>query len=241
MSQSPSFIKSALKFTLGRFNKKVSISKIEKLTKTFTLVEITGEELKSAKWIPGCKLQVDITNEFTFRTFTPIYLDQEAGKLSFLCYRRSGHPATKWVDALNVGAECEVFGPRESLNFSGAEDNVVFFGDETSFGAAKVLLGISKRASLFFEVNHTKESEEILEKIDVEATLISQRKPSDEHLAELAKEVIRFSNEKPLSVIYLTGRASSIQVLRAAFKEAGIENSKMKVRVYWADGKKGLD
>ncbi|TGL88809.1 siderophore-interacting protein [Leptospira congkakensis] len=241
MSETNSFFKRTLKSIFSIFITETKISKIERLTNAFVLIEMKGKKLKESNWVPGGKVQVDV-GIFTYRTFTPINVDKAEGKLSFLCFKHHNGPASHWINALKVGDPCEVFGPRESLDFSSLEGDAILFGDETSFGIAKVLQNkLEKKSHLFFELTSTETSKEALEKLGVTGERMIERSADGSHLQKLSQEIVDRISQIPDAKIFLTGRASSIQQVRNYLKNSGIPTNKLKVRAYWADGKKGLD
>lgn len=241
MSESNSFFKRSLKSAFSIFLTQTKVSKLERLAEDFILIEMTGTKLKEAKCIPGCKVQVDVGN-LTYRTYTPIHVDKDEGKLSFLCYNRKEGPASTWIHSLKVGDPCEVFGPRESLDFSNLEGDAILFGDETSFGIAKVLQNnVKKKSYTFLELNSAEVGKEVLGHLGLTGLRMMKRSLEGSHLQTMAKEMFDLISEIPDAKIFLTGRASSIQQVRSYLKNSGISTNRLKVRAYWADGKKGLD
>ncbi|TGK79184.1 siderophore-interacting protein [Leptospira noumeaensis] len=241
MSETNSFFKRSIKSVFSFFLTQTKVSKIERLAESFILIEMMGTKLKEAKWIPGSKVQVDVGN-LTYRTYTPISVDKNEGKLSFLSYKRNDGPASTWIHSLKVGDPCEVFGPRESLDFSNLEEDAILFGDETSIGIAKVLQNnVKKKSHTFLELTSAEAGKEVLEKLGVTGQRVFERSSDGSHLQTIAKEMIDLISKIPEAKIFLTGRASSIQQVRTYLKNSGIPTNKLKVRAYWADGKKGLD
>lgn len=241
MSESNSFFKRSIKSVFSIFLTQTKVSKIERLSEDFVLIEMTGTKLKKSKWIPGSKVQVDVGN-LTYRTYTPISVDQTEGKLSFLAYQRNDGPASIWIQSLKIGDPCEVFGPRESLDFSNLEGDTILFGDETSFGIAKVLQNnIKKKSYSFLELTSSEVGKKALDQLGVTGQRLVERSLDGSHLQTIAKELFDLISEIPDAKIFLTGRASSIQQVRAYLKDSGIPTNRLKVRAYWADGKRGLD
>ncbi|MCW7468186.1 siderophore-interacting protein [Leptospira kanakyensis] len=241
MSESNSFFKRSIKSVFSIFLTQTKVSKMERLAEGFVLIEMTGTKLKEAKWIPGSKVQVDVGN-LTYRTYTPISVDKNEGKLSFLAYKRNDGPASTWIHSLKVGDPCEVFGPRESLDFSNIEEDAILFGDETSLGIAKVLQNnVKKKSYPFLELNSLAAGKEALGHLGLTWERLVERSLDGSHLQTIAKEMAELISKIPDAKVFLTGRASSIQQVRAYLKNSGIPTNKLKVRAYWADGKKGLD
>ncbi|TGM78143.1 siderophore-interacting protein [Leptospira mtsangambouensis] len=241
MSESNSFFKRSIKSVFSIFLTQTKVSRLERIAEGFVLIEMTGTKLKEAKCIPGSKVQIDVGN-LTYRTYTPISVDKKEGKLSFLAYKRNDGPASTWIHSLKVGDTCEVFGPRESLDFSNIEEDAILFGDETSFGIAKVLQNnVKKKSYPFLELNSLVAGKEALVHLGVTGQRLVERSLDGSHLQTIAKEMADLIAEIPDAKIFLTGRASSIQQVRAYLKNSGIPTNRLKVRAYWADGKKGLD
>ncbi|PJZ84281.1 FAD-binding oxidoreductase [Leptospira harrisiae] len=241
MSKANSFFKRSIKSVFSIFLTQTKVSKIEQLADGFLLIEMTGTKLKEAKWIPGSKVQVDVGN-LTYRTYTPISVDKNEGKLSFICFKRSEGPASTWIHSLKVGNPCEVFGPRESLDFSNMEEDAILFGDETSFGIAKVLQNnVKKKSHTFLELTSLEAGKEALSHLGLTGHRIMERSLDGSHLQTITKEIFELISKIPEAKLFLTGRASSIQQVRTYLKNSGIPTNRIMVRVYWADGKKGLD
>ncbi|MDF3821321.1 FAD-binding oxidoreductase [Leptospira sp. 96542] len=241
MAEPTSIFKRTLKSALGFFLTTTQITKIEKISEHFVLIEMTGTKLKESNWLPGGKIQVDV-GDLTYRTYTPIDVNKNEGKLSMICYKRSDGKASIWINALKVGDPCEVFGPRESFDFSGIEGDAVLFGDETSFGIAKVLQNkVGNQSHLFFELTSAETGKNTLEQLGISWQNITQRSPNDVHLQKMAESILDSISKFPEANIFLTGRAKSIQQIRTYLKNSNVPTNKFKVRAYWAEGKIGLD
>ncbi len=236
----PNLITRGLKRVLGNFLTPVTIVRVEPLSKHFRLIEIRSEALKQANWQPGSKIQVDLGN-LQFRTYTPIKIDSGAGSLTFLAYRREGHPATEWIDGLKIGDAAEIFGPRSSLDLSQYEGNTLLFGDETSIGAAKVLKGQNPDARIFLEVNSLEETQAVLTLLQLDHCIPVQRTPGESHLEKLVESIVAANAKQTFNTAILTGRMRSIQTMRKLLKSDKSVSAKVVLRAYWADGKKGLD
>lgn len=87
-----------------------------------------------------------------------------------------------------------------------------------------------RRARCVFEVTSERASREALDAVGIEATLL-ERAPADAHLDAVGRAL---ENTPPSSLVF-TGRAQSIQALRARGLRAA------STKAYWSDGKSGLD
>src|SRR5271154_3001383 len=125
------------------------------LSDHFRLIEVSGGSLKHRSWVPGQKVQFHLGN-FITRTYTPTAWDAATGVTRFLLFRHGHGPGSSWAASLKKGDACHLFGPRDSLNFVELHGPVIFFGDETSVGAAEALRSLraeSPQHRYIFEVS----------------------------------------------------------------------------------------
>lgn len=220
--------KALLGAALGRFLfREAKVTRISALGARFLLVDLEGPALREVKWTPGDKVQVFLEG-VGFRTYTPMTWDPAAGTTRLLVYvHDAAYPGAGWARSLAVGSPCRLFGPRASIDFAALGSGVTLFGDETSFAAAAAL-GKDRAAQVVLEVSADHDPAEAVNALGLAATLVP-RTPGDAHLAEVAA---RLAKSGP---VVLTGRAQSIQALRAR----GVVP--VKTKAYWSAGKVGLD
>jgi NADPH-dependent ferric siderophore reductase len=224
------------------FNSAV-MSDVKNLSDHFRLVEISGDSLKGATWIPGQMVQFHLGN-LTARAYTPAAWDSEAGLARFVIFLHGNGPGSKWAASLKTGDRCQFVGPRDSLNFYELKGPCVFFGDETSFAAARALRFNShstKENRYVFEVSSLAESREVSRYIELSDAQLVQRAPENRHLVEIAEIVSGGASGKvPMQGIF-TGKAQSIQAVRNILRSRNVVPPRIKVKAYWAEGKSGLD
>lgn len=222
------------------FMKHATVAGTEIVAPAFHLVTLESPQFKTVVWTPGQKLQIGIGHSFTNRTYTPIEWDRAAGRTRFLAYIHGSGPGSDWVRDLTPGDDCEVFGPRSSLDLGNLPRPTVLFGDETSFGVA---IAVARKAAgpmrYLFEVNAPGIADEVLRRFGVANAELFQRLPNDAHMPPIAKPLIAAAAAG--STFVLTGKASSIQRLRQALKALDVPSSRIMTKAYWAPGKKGLD
>lgn len=225
---------------VGRFLfREATASSVRTIGAKFRHIELAGAALKGVEWTPGDKVQLYLADA-GMRTYTPLTWDRGAGTTSFLAYVHATPPTTpgaRWAAGLEKGAVCSLFGPRGSIAFPALDDGAVFVGDETSFAAAIALRDVKPKARLVFEVDDAAESKEVLAAFGIADATVIQRERGDAHLEAMAKVLAEHSSAPTMT---LTGRAQSIQVLRAHLKAAGALRPG-KSKAYWSVGKAGLD
>ncbi|MBX3223057.1 MAG: siderophore-interacting protein [Labilithrix sp.] len=220
--------------------REVTTLEIRDLGRSFRLVRFGGDALRSATWEPGDKMQIYLPGQ-GMRTYTPMTWDVDGGVAELLVFVHGTSPGAEWGRRLRVGDRWQLFGPRRSIRGAGPADPFVLFGDETSFGVARALTDAkgASRVRCVFEVNDVAESEAALAAVGVSGTTL-ERQPADAHLAATSERLIDELAAHPSAALVMTGRAQSIQLVRAHLKAKRALRAGT-VKAYWSVGKTGLD
>jgi ferric-chelate reductase (NADPH) len=227
---------------LGRFLfREVETTETRQIAPDFRRVAFAGPALRDVVWEPGDKIQVFIPGR-GMRTYTPFAWDARKGSAELLVYTHGMGPGSAWGARLAVGDRWQFFGPRRSIRASELAAQVIVFGDETSFGLARALSDAkgAERVVSVFEANDAAIARDALTALDLARTAVVARAPADVHLVETCDALIRALDAWPSASLVMTGRAQSIQLVRARLKEKGALRGG-KVKAYWAVGKSGLD
>ena len=227
--------------TLKRwFLRRSRVTAIQRLSPNFLLIELQGDSLKGAPWVPGQHVQVDIGAGLTFRTYTPMSWSPD-GCTQLLVFLHGDGPGCTWARGVKAGDACAFFGPHRSLDLSRLKGPVALFGDETSFGLALAMRDSSPKIDLrcVFEVSDLAESQQILNALRLNGATLIVRVPDGSHLVAAEVEMSRLAETGYQNA--LTGNARSIQKLRKVLKAAPVEASRLSVKPYWAPGKTGLN
>jgi len=233
--------KALLGKALGRFIfRHATMTSVHEVSKHFRRVELGGEGLRKSGWMPGDKVQVFLP-ESGMRTYTPLRWDDERGATELLLYVHGDGPGSQWSQKLAAGDRCQFFGPRRSLVVRN-DESVFLFGDETSFAVAHALKTSVRTGSLrgIFEVSQRSESDGVLRQMGLDERECIERAPGDAHLDLACESIRRELRIRPDTRVVLTGRAQSIQRIRAWLKDDGLRPPST-VKAYWSVGKKGLD
>jgi NADPH-dependent ferric siderophore reductase len=195
------------------------------------------------RWIPGQKVKFHMGNLIA-RTYTPTTWNPVDGTARLLIFLHGAGPGSKWAASLKKGGPCQFIGPRNSLNFREIKKPVVFFGDETSLGAAHAL-HLNKNGSgqnrYIFEVSSLVESEEVVRYMGLADAQLIQRLPDDIHLKEVEELLSSAILHQGMPCGIFTGKAQSIQAVRKLLRARRLLLSRLEVKAYWAQGKIGLD
>ncbi|VIO78560.1 siderophore-interacting protein [Bradyrhizobium ivorense] len=217
------------------------VSFIHTFSRHFRLIELEGDALKTAAWIPGQQIQLGIGAGMTNRTYTPISWNVQDGTTRILVYLHGDAPGSRWMRALRPQQAFDFLGPRHSIDLSDIPEPCVLFGDETCFGLAKALqdtLG-GRRTRFIFEVSDLAESRLVLQIVELGDAVLIERTAGDAHLADIESHLRPLASDGAQYI--LAGKATSIQRARQALKAKGVASSRIRAKAYWAPGKSGLD
>ena len=229
------------KALIGLFMKRARIAAVEDVADRFRLVTFEGDALQGIAWAPGHKVQIAMGSAFATRTYTPVDWDVTQGRTRILGYAHGDGPGSAWLSGLCIGDECDIFGPRRSLDIGPAASPLTAFGDETSIGLVHALASINRleAARACFEVSDVASSRQVLARLGLEGARLISRRSEDAHVEDL-QAALGAPAAAGASFI-LTGKASTIQRLRQTLKLLDVPAGRILTKAYWATGKSGLD
>ena len=103
----------------GKKNKKKlrkgRVEAVERIGGQFQLIDILAKACRGANWQPGMKIKIDVGDEQT-RSYTPIAIDAESGRVRFLAYIHGDSPGSQWALGLATGDKAHTSGPSSSLS-----------------------------------------------------------------------------------------------------------------------------
>lgn len=240
---SPTPRRGGLTQALGRmFMKEAVVADAKDVGGGFHVIDLESPQFRAVTWSPGQKVQIAVAPPFTYRTYTPIEWDGGRGRTRIIAYAHGAGPGSDWARQTRAGDTCEVFGPRASLSVGGVARPALLFGDETSFGVAAALQQHAADGALrcVFEVNSADTIRSVLDldSFGISNAVLLDRTPADAHLEAI--EGLGLAAAQGMTFI-LTGKATSIQRVRAMLKRHGVPGTRMLTKAYWSPGKKGLD
>ncbi len=219
------------------------VSEIVPLSGHFRLIEIEGEGLKSVTWTPGQKIQFHLGN-LVNRTYTPVEWNPVKGTARFIAFLHGNGPGSEWASSLKQGTACQLMGPRSSLNLAERKGESIFFGDETSIGAALAHHQGSRepsRNAYVFEVSSLAESQEVVHRLGLSQAKLIAKVPGGTHLADVEQEIAAATQAAVGPWWIFTGNAQSIQTIRKTLRARRVSSTHLSTKAYWAYGKTGLD
>ncbi|CAN5696259.1 hypothetical protein BH11MYX2_BH11MYX2_34280 [soil metagenome] len=230
--------RSLLEKTLGRFaGRWLTVSAVREVAPKFWRLDFSG--MQGASYSYGDKLQLILDDGP--RTYSPFAVDTKAGTMSLISYAHGATTGAKLGPKVRVGDKISVFGPRSSVALKELGVNALLVGDETSLGVARALHELrGEKARYIFEVADVAAVEKVIAHLELANAIVVEKQANDSHYAELGSLVLDTVREKMDTGLALTGKATTIQMLRSKVKnEPG--GSEQRVKPYWAPGKRGLD
>lgn len=222
----------------------VQISSVEVISEHFRMITMQSESLMKAAWAPGEKIQINV-GDWNVRTYTPLSIDQQTGKMRIVVYIHGNGPGSKWASEVKAGDECQILGPRESVGPDYHLKPIVVFGDETSLAlgaACRKIGGKSSHYHFVFEVSDIEESHRVCWDLDIaECSTLVQKTDDGSHLNEICAHLQNTYDIASSGQLILTGNEKSIRTVRNRMREKGFSSVKMKTKVYWAKGRTGID
>ena len=205
----------------------------------FRWLELEGSSLRGESCEAGDKVQVYLP-AVGMRTYTPLAWNSQKGTVAFLVYLHGSGPGSEWGRRVSVGDKVQFMGPRHSLKMGERPGPVVLFGDETSLGVAWSLRQDGQRdVTSVLEVSQRAQVAPMLRELGLEGSDV-ERQAGDAHLGEVHERLRAALQKAPGAQLVMTGRAQSIQTLKARFKTGG-DSPPGKNKAYWSVGKTGLD
>jgi NADPH-dependent ferric siderophore reductase len=221
--------------------RRATVVAAERLADRFRLITLEGPALEGVAWTAGQKIQIAMGSAFIARTYTPIEWNAAAGRACILGYEHGDGPGSRWVRGVEPGDECDIFGPRASLDARRMAGTLAVFGDETSIGLAYALTQQARTRSVacHFEVGDVESARQVTAQLGIgEASLIG-KEDGDEHIE--AMEAAVPAHVAAGASFVLTGKARTIQRLRQTLKRHAVPAANILSKAYWAPGKTGLD
>jgi ferric-chelate reductase (NADPH) len=176
------------------------------------------------------------------RTYTPLSWNTAEGSARLLAWLPGRGPGSEWASAVKVGQSFSFKGPEKSLKLAEAAGNpVIFFGDETAVGAAaalRLMRPLDKTLRFLFELGDPEEAQVALIALGmVDAVRLGK---GDGQLETARRQILEWAGELQNPRIFLVGNQESVKDLKAKLQEK-LPNAKIKAKVYWREGKAGLD
>jgi ferric-chelate reductase (NADPH) len=239
-----STFKKAILGAIGsNFLPQATVYAVDIISDQFRLITLSSEKFKDAAMQPAAKVRLNAGN-WEMRAYTPLSLDSVAGRVQILAYLHGEGPGSTWARSAVPGDLTHIMGLQESLDLDELSQPAVFFGDETSFAAAKTLqshLAPGNATRFVFEVSSIAISQPVVDRLALREVQFHERQSADEHIPLVTQSIQEALRNIATPHLVLTGNGRSIQAIRAGLRTGDASLIDYRVKAYWAPGKMGLE
>jgi ferric-chelate reductase (NADPH) len=237
------FKSSVLGFIGSKFLDQAKVDDVDVISDHFRLITLSCEKFKAATMQPAAKVRLNAGN-WEMRAYTPLSIDAVTGRVQILTYLHGHGLGSNWARSVVPGDLTHILGPQRSLDLVGLSLPAVFFGDETSFAAAKTLqshLAPGNATRFVFEISSGGEARAVADRLELRDAQCYDRQADDGHIPLITEAIQHALGSINTSHLVLTGNARSIQAVRASLRTGYSCVIDYRVKAYWAPGKTGLE
>lgn len=197
------------------------------------LVPESGDgELEMPTWDGNEFLRADGSRPL-LRTFTPLRLDNGAGRMDLEIVRHDGGAVSGWAETVSPGDAAAVSGPGRGFDLPDGVTRLVLLGDETALPAvAQLMEWMPDEVEIEAHVAVVTDDAVVAMPDDGAVTWHVDERPG-ESLVELARTTS--AEDLPDTThLWAAGEASAMQAIRNhLFDDLGLARSRATVRGYW--------
>jgi NADPH-dependent ferric siderophore reductase len=170
------------------------------------------------------------------RTFTPLRVDNAAGRLDLEIVRHPGGAVSDWAERAEPGAPAAISGPGTGYAYPDAADHLIVLADETALPATRQLAAEAP-ASLSLAIHGEVISADAVVDVDLRASDSIEWHVTEPGATPGGRlvEVVRALDGIPDGThLWAAGEASAMHAIRThLFDTLGIERKRATVRGYW--------
>ncbi len=177
------------------------------------------------------------------RTFTPLRVDNERGRMDVEIVRHDGGAISGWAETAAPGDPAAMSGPGRGFDLPDGVTRLVLLGDETALPAVGQLMewvpdGVDIEAHVEV-ITGDAVVEMVGDHHDAVTWHVSVSDPPGSALVEVARS---FTDLPESTHLWAAGEASAMQAIRSRlFTELGLPRSRATVRGYWKPARHSSD
>ncbi|MEO6652335.1 MAG: siderophore-interacting protein [Ilumatobacteraceae bacterium] len=172
----------------------------------------------------------------SLRTFTPMDVDNGAGRLEIEIVRHPGGAVSAWAETVAAGSEAAISGPGSGYDYPTDADTLVVLADETALPAA-IQLAEMAPDGLRLQIHAETVDEAAVVDVDLASHHTIEWHVSEEGATPGGRlvDVVQSFDELPLGTdLWAGGEASAMHAIRThLFDTLGVERQRATVRGYW--------
>lgn len=170
------------------------------------------------------------------RTFTPLRVDEAAGRVDLEIVRHDGGAVSGWAEDAEPGAAAAISGPGAAYDIDPSARRFVLLGDETALPAiTDLLVAVPPDAAVEVHLEIvTAEAEVALPDHPTADVTWHIRADGDRPGAALIRAAESLETLHPDTRLWAAGEAASMQAIRThLFKTLQVPRSQASIRGYW--------
>jgi NADPH-dependent ferric siderophore reductase len=221
------------------------VDDIVQITPRMRLIGVTGPELNGLSWTPGQQVRVRVSDPFggsALRTYSVWSYQEDRFELCILDHSDGG-PGARWARGLQVRDEVLFRKPEGNFVAADPAPYHLFAGEETASVAFGAMLGaLPQDARVYGAVEVPGEDDRLPLPRSQELTWCFRGNASAAASPLLPMVVRELDLPAEPGVAYLAGEARTCQAVRAHLvKERGWPRRSVRIKPFWAPGKRGLE
>ncbi|MEM9606254.1 MAG: siderophore-interacting protein [Actinomycetota bacterium] len=168
-------------------------------------------------------------NRPALRTFTPLRVDNDAGRLDIEVVRHPGGAVSSWAETVGRGAPAAISGPGSGYEIPDDADRLLVLGDETAIPAVSQLLDAAGHLDVEAHVEVVRGDAQLDLGVTWHVTE-AEAAPG----ASLVEVVTALTELPDGTYVWAAGEAASMQAIRThLFQTLGVPRGRTAIRGYW--------
>lgn len=172
----------------------------------------------------------------TLRTFTPLRIDRDAGRLDLQIVRHPGGAVSAWAEDASPGDPAAISGPGSGYTIDSDAEHFILLGDETATPAiGDLLTALPHDVTVEAHIEIDRPDDKIPLPQHPGASLTWHARPDGDAPGATIVAVAQGLDALPDTTrLWAAGEAASMQAIRNhLFKTLGVPRSQTSIRGYW--------
>ena len=226
--------------------RKGTVTVAEMAARTLKKIRLEGPDLVGLECHPGQQVLVSVggsSEDLTLRTYSIWDYDADAGVLDLIVMLHGNGPGSAWAEALGVGDEAVIFGPKGSFVLNPRAQWHLFVGDETGSVALQAMLRAVPEEHPVMAVFEGDRPEDALPPLgEADPTEWVFREGGEPGMGSaMCQRLAELEFPEGPGCAYLAGEMSASLGMRDfLLKERGWKRMNIRCKTFWAKGKAGL-
>lgn len=194
-----------------------------------------SDELVIPEW-DGNEFLLPDGSRPALRTFTPLRLDSEAGRLDLEIVRHPGGAVSEWAETVQTGAPAAISGPGTGYDHPAGAERLIVLADETALPAAIQVAeaapdGLTVELHVEIIGDDAKRPVELADRHTIVWHVTEPGETPGGRLVDAVRSIDHLDDD---TFVWAAGEASAMQSIRThLFDTLGVRRRRAAVRGYW--------